>query len=155
MPQPRKPNAIKKILGNPSKEAKHKLEDCVKFNQSEMDTYAPPDLSERELEKWHELAPMLSATGVFTQGDREMLALYCRTWGRYYDAVEHVRRYGAYTTKGKERDNVASPWVDVMLKTSNSLVSILAKFGMSPVDRAKASVVQKEEVNDPKDRFFS
>lgn len=155
MPQIRKPTAIKKILGNPGNVSKDKLEDTVKFNESEMDTFAPPDLVGKELEKWYELAPMLRDTGVFTQGDREMLALFCREWSVYIDAVEHTRRYGSYVAKGKDNDMVTSPWVGEARRSLIVLKDILGKFGMSPVDRAKATTVSKEKTADPKDRFFS
>ena len=155
MPQLRKPTEVKKILGNPSKEAKSALENKPEFKRSKNDVFSPIDLKGLEVEKWNELAPILNDAGIFTSGDRELLAKFCRLWPAYIGAIDDLRKFGAYREQGRERELVIAPWMNLLLKLEPQMIGILAKLGMSPVDRSRVNTVAKDTSTDPADRFFN
>jgi P27 family predicted phage terminase small subunit len=146
------PVAIKKLKGNPGRR-KHEIENKPAFEEGEFNLFCPSDLSEVGAAKWAELAPMLNNAGVLSQGDRDMLAQFCRYWEISMECLGDQRRLGASIDAGGRM--VQAPWTKTLLQLAPILERHLVHFGLSPTARGKVTVIEKNKSVDPKDRFFN
>lgn len=65
-------------------------------------TFDPVGLSERGLARWRELEHARE----WTDAQRQLVAAYCASWGRWADAVAHVAEHGAVVTITDDKGNV-------------------------------------------------
>ncbi len=79
--------------------------------------------------EWDRLLSVGPYAAVIEKPDRALLAVYCQLWARFVEG-EQTKEY----LSGRELQ---------------SLVSLGAKFGLSPTDRTKMPVSQPKAVNDP------
>jgi len=100
-------------------------------------------------EEWARLAPKLERLGMLTELDEAAFAGYCEAYARWREASEFITRTknGGVYQPNESNYLVQIPHVNIAFKSSTLMCVYLAKFGMSPSDRA-GLVVDKQEDED-------
>lgn len=100
---------------------------------------APDHLHGQAREIWDWLVDELQPIGVLATVDRLLLASLATAWGRYLEAELMLRREGrVLTTTNKNR--VPNPWLTISRQEREVMISLSARFGLTPSDRAKVGV---------------
>ncbi|MBR5499635.1 MAG: P27 family phage terminase small subunit, partial [Bacteroidales bacterium] len=97
---------------------------------------------------------LVAGAGLFPS-DLHQVILYAHSYDQYWIYDDAVKEYGAVlknTNKFGEEVLVANPAVKMRRDALKDLTAIAARFGFSPVDRAKIKLEVKEE--DPLDDFL-
>lgn len=143
----KKPTALRVLEGNPGKRP-------LPVNEPKPAPIAPtcPSWLGKEARKeWRRLAPLLHRLNLLTQLDRGDLAAYCDSYGRMVEAAQELaklsRGAGCYNYPQKDAAGVlvgikTGEWAQVRMirKCKEEMTRYSAKFGLSPVDRARMSV---------------
>ena len=100
------------------------------------------------VDKWAELADILSKMGVLTTGDGEALATLCEVHSAEQSCLLQLRAGGAvmHTDLGGVKPNPAGPMYRSLVAMKASLLS---EFGLTPSSRTKLATkaeVQKDEL---------
>ena len=100
------------------------------------------------VDKWVELAEILSKMGVLTTGDGEALATLCEVHSAEQSCLLQLRAGGAvmHTDLGGVKPNPAGPMYRSLVAMKASLLS---EFGLTPSSRTKLATkaeVQKDEL---------
>jgi len=105
------------------------------------------------VEKWNELAGILSRMGVLTTGDGEALATLCEVHAAEQACLLQLRASGAvsHTAAGGMKPNPAGPMYRSLVAMKASLLS---EFGLTPSSRTKLAT-QVEVKKDELEEFFS
>jgi len=105
------------------------------------------------VEKWHELAAILTRMGVLTTGDGEALATLCEVHSAEQSCLLQLRAGGAvmHTDLGGVKPNPAGPMYRSLVAIKASLLS---EFGLTPSSRTKLAT-QVEVKKDELEEFFS
>ena len=105
------------------------------------------------LEKWNELASILSRMGVLTTGDGEALATLCEVHSAEQSCLMQLRAGGAvmHTDLGGVKPNPAGPMYRSLVAMKASLLS---EFGLTPSSRTKLAT-QVEVKKDELEEFFT
>lgn len=127
--------------------ALHKLEgtyrECRHGDRMELPDSVPhkPDwLTGTAAAVWYQTVAVLSqCQGLLSEVDAGLLATYCEAWQTYLDAQAIVAAEGLIATGGNGV-KYQHPAVGIRNKARYEILRIGAKFGMSPVDRAKLSI---------------
>lgn len=111
------------------------------------DPAAPPCpdwLDEQAREMWTRTAPLLSAAGILTMADANVLARYCRLWSRWRRAEDFIEQYGnTYPIKddsGAVRYLAQFPEVGIAGKLAQQLTRLEQELGLTPSARSRVSV---------------
>lgn len=97
---------------------------------------------------------LVAGAGLFPS-DLHQVILYAHSYDQYWQYDDAVKTHGAVlqnTNKFGEQVLVANPAVKMRRDALKDLTAIAARFGFSPVDRAKIKLEVKEE--DPLDEFM-
>lgn len=152
MARPKKPTSLKLVTGNPGKRALAQGEPDPTYLE---DLTPPAHLPENVAAVWNELAPRLRAARLLTEIDTVAFELLCNSWANYRlatamvgDEHVHVSSKGGAST---------SPWAIVQSMAFKQVSACLAKFGMSPADRARVAVNPQGDLftEDPAAKFFT
>jgi P27 family predicted phage terminase small subunit len=110
-------------------------------------------VDEVAVEKWHELAGILTRMGVLTTGDGEALATLCEVHSAEQSCLLQLRAGGAvmHTDLGGVKPNPAGPMYRSLVAMKASLLS---EFGLTPSSRTKLAT-QVEVKKDELEEFFS
>jgi P27 family predicted phage terminase small subunit len=109
---------------------------------------APDHLSEgAALDKWSELAPILSRNGLLTECDLDTLTLYCQTWARYVEAETRLQTEGSTTTAQSGYQQV-SAWVTISKNTRADLLKLGDRLGLNPSSRSRINTTPQAEESD-------
>ena len=105
------------------------------------------------VEKWHELAGILTRMGVLTTGDGEALATLCEVHSAEQSCLMQLRAGGAvmHTDLGGVKPNPAGPMYRSLVAMKASLLS---EFGLTPSSRTKLAT-QVEVKKDELEEFFT
>ena len=100
------------------------------------------------VEKWEELAGILTRMGVLTLGDGEALATLCEVHSAEQQCLLQLRAGGAvmHTDLGGVKPNPAGPLYRSLVSQKAALLS---EFGLTPSSRTKLATkaeVQKDEL---------
>jgi P27 family predicted phage terminase small subunit len=100
------------------------------------------------VEKWEELASILTRMGVLTLGDGEALATLCEVHSAEQQCLLQLRAGGAvmHTDLGGVKPNPAGPLYRSLVSQKAALLS---EFGLTPSSRTKLATkaeVQKDEL---------
>lgn len=108
----------------------------------------PSWLSSAAKAEWRRVAKPLFDKGLFTELDKNTLALYCETWARYLGAqavlVEQGETYEAADGTPKRR-----PESIVVKDCQLELRAMIALFGLSPSARMRMDLASAQEPADP------
>ena len=105
------------------------------------------------VEKWQELAVILTKMGVLTTGDGEALATLCEVHSAEQSCLLQLRAGGAvmHTDLGGVKPNPAGPMYRSLVAMKASLLS---EFGLTPSSRTKLAT-QVEVKKDELEEFFT
>ena len=152
--RPPKPSQLKLVEGNRGKRAITKHEPDPTYLQ---DITAPTHLSDQARAVWDELAPKLQRAKLLTELDTAMLEMTCIAVANHRLVTELAGTKLLH--RNEETGSVsASPYLIVQSMAFKQAVLGLARFGMSPQDRARVVVNPQSELfnhaNDPAARYF-
>ena len=105
------------------------------------------------MEKWNELAAILTTMGVLTLGDGEALATLCEVHSAEQSCLLQLRAGGAvmHTDLGGVKPNPAGPMYRSLVAMKASLLS---EFGLTPSSRTKLAT-PVEAAQDDLEAFFT
>jgi P27 family predicted phage terminase small subunit len=86
--------------------------------------------------------------GLFTVLDKAEFAAYCQAWGRWVEAEEALRQYGAVIVTPNKM-LAQSPYLSIANRAMADMRSAAASFGMTPSSRGKVKADKPAE----KDEF--
>ena len=144
-----KPTNLKVLEGNPGKRPLNESEpqpdptipDC------------PEWLHEDARVEWERITPELHRLGLLTSIDRAALAGYCESWAQYKQAIEFLHRHGPVypikTDAGEVKYLQQVPQVGIANKALANIRSLCAEFGLTPSSRARISLPNETENEDP------
>lgn len=141
----RKPEHIKQIEGTLEKRDKGtglqlKLPDGVPL---------PPDhLSDAAKGAWGYIAGQLHEMGILTSADALLIEIMCTTYARmvHNQMILDMRGSSTYIHLGRV---VAYPEVAIVADCAKLLNAMMSKCGMSPLDRTRLTMPQREEASNP------
>lgn len=139
-----KPTVLKRLAGNPGK---RKLPSQEPRPTGGIPS-CPKHLSKIAREEWSRLSGELGRIGLLTSIDRAALAAYCAAYARWVDGQKLLDK-GGMTTLTPQGMVMVSPYVTIVNKAVDQMVSIAAQFGMTPASRARVSADREP----PKDAF--
>jgi P27 family predicted phage terminase small subunit len=117
----------------------------------------PANLSRAGKVAWNRYVTLLTELGILTVSDGPALQCLSEATADLAAARQALRERGSltYATTTRSAGLMHRPWPEVALvaESDHRLMIWLAKFGLSPVDRARVSIVGKD-YPDPNARFF-
>lgn len=97
----------------------------------------PPDhLTEAEKAEWRRIGKHLLEAGLLTKLDLDVLEAYCRTYVRWVEAEEQVRRYGT-VIKSPNGYPIQSPYLAIANKALAQMKSLMGEMGLTPASRVR------------------
>lgn len=99
---------------------------------------------------------LIKGAGLYTS-DLHQIILYASSYEQYWTYYDSVKKHGAVlktTNKYGDQVLVANPAVKMSRDALKDVLAIAARFGFSPVDRAKLKMVPKDD-EDPLDKFMN
>jgi P27 family predicted phage terminase small subunit len=113
----------------------------------------PAWLTEGAKATWRRLARMLTAAGMITKADGQVLTRYCDAWDKWVKASQFLNERGEMYPVKDDKGNVRCfmPWPQVSQyhKLSQSLTRLEQELGLSPSGRARLSAVRPEPAPPP------
>jgi len=148
--RPKKPTALKILEGNPGKRDINPAE--VKPNNKA--PKCPKWLTKYAKEEWAALSESLEKLGLLTSIDGAAFAGYCQCYARWRLAEETLENMSEWTVETNSGSKQMNPFVALSQKNLSLMSIYLAKFGMSPSDRAGLVVDMKEEEESPMEKLL-
>jgi P27 family predicted phage terminase small subunit len=150
MARPRKPTALKLITNTARPDRINPREPQPPRKRPR----CPPHLSDGAKVQWRHFVKLLDAMGVLTEADGPALAALSETADDLVAARRALAAYGGSLTYVTEAGMIrVYPEVRLVNDATKRLQSWLARFGMTPADRARVSVVGGKD-EDPAARFL-
>jgi P27 family predicted phage terminase small subunit len=100
----------------------------------------PDDLKGEAFAEWSRIVPDLNRAGLLAEIDRGYLVAYCEAWASFCEARESLHENGALIA-GRDGGVVRNPAAMVMKDSLDMMLKFGAKFGLSPIDRARLGKV--------------
>lgn len=148
----RKPTNLKVLEGNPGKRPLPKNEP----KPAPIAPKCPSWLPAAGKRLWKQLAPKLSALGLFTEVDGAAFAAMCLHWALLTEAAVDLKRRGAVVDSAREDGAmVKNPSLQVLRDNSSAFAQYAARFGLTPQDRCRISVPGAETDDDGMDALLS
>lgn len=133
MPRPAKPDALKDLEGNRSKEGKPSGE----RPKPRQGAPTPPHwLKGEALAEWGRIVPELDSIGLLSVVDRAALTAYVTGWATFADASKDIEARGTMV-EGRDGKLVKNPSVAMQRDAMNLIKMWCSEFGLSPSARAK------------------
>lgn len=135
-----KPTELKRLQGNPGRRPLGK-------DEAQPDTvlmYCPRWMSDVAKAKWRQIAPRLRHARLLTEVDHDLLSAFCVAFARWQEADGMVQKQGQVITS-KNGSEYLSPWLVASSMAFKEMISIAAKFGMSPSDRTRIKIEKDEK----------
>ncbi len=142
MGRPPKPNALKKLAGNPGKRKLPRNPEPKKYLPQ-----CPRHLSPVAKVEWHRVVKELYDLGLLTRIDSTALAAYCQSYSDWVEATKKLKD-GNYTIISPKGYEMQSPWVAIGNKALEKMAKFMSEFGMTPASRGRIRMPDKE-VEDP------
>lgn len=149
MGRPPVPTSLKVLRGNPGQRAINADEPTP----PPADITPPARLGGAALDKWNEIAPLLSGMGVFTQADRSVIERYCLLHEQWLHVVKHVQENGMtqLTQTGYSQLTAEGS----LFKTLPAeLMRIEQQFGMTAAARSTMKVSNAAAPEDPLEAYI-
>jgi P27 family predicted phage terminase small subunit len=99
----------------------------------------PKDLDEVGKKKWKQIVKLLTAMGIITKADKDMMELYCIAHSRRQSAQAMVRKFGDIL-KSKQGGLYRSPYLDVVNHASKEMQKLAKSLGLDPMSRKKLGI---------------
>lgn len=109
---------------------------------SKTDVVCPVDLPPPAHEIWDRLAPDLIRTGVLTAWDVDLFATFCQLLALHRAALEECfdAKGAPMPTVEGDRGQVKNPAVQIARDTTQVLISLSGRYGLTPSDRAELKI---------------
>ena len=146
MPYPMKPTELKRRAGNPGHRP---LPDPILIGgrMDLADLLEPPDELPKDGQKlWRELAPQLIRAGVLDRADVNLFEDLCRAWARLKQFGRIVASEGVISM-GSQGQFRTAPWVTAERAAAEEFRQLCARFGLSPVDRARLGLASLQRLS--------
>jgi len=145
---PKKPTALRKLEGNPSKRPFPRNEPQPDPSMPE----CPEWLLDDAKDEWDRVAPELHRLGLLTQLDRVALAAYCQSYAKWKQADEWIKENGTvYPIRGPDgevRYLQQVPQVSIANQCLKQIRAFCAEFGLTPAARARMELPNEREEDD-------
>lgn len=139
--RPRKPDALKRLEGNPGHRPLNR--DEPKFDAV---ISCPAWLTMGAKTEWRRiLGALMKVPGLLMTVDRAVLASYCQAYARWRDAEDHVEKDGATITITGQHGYCAeqvSPWVNISKTYHDAMMKSAREMGFTPAARSGVKVQQ-------------
>jgi P27 family predicted phage terminase small subunit len=132
---PRKPTALKKLMGNPGRRPLPTHEPKVEAAIPD----CPAHLDELAVYEWERISRELEPLGLLTRLDRAALAMYCASWSDWVRYSEKVRETAA-VVKSPSGYPILNPYVSLADRAFERMQRTLRGLGLTPGDRASLHV---------------
>jgi P27 family predicted phage terminase small subunit len=145
---------LKIAKGNPGKRPLNTNEP-----QPPSSNITPPSwVTDKALDKWHEVVPLLVSMGVMTDADIEAIARYCAMHEQYLKYLDQVRRgldvLVMRDDAGRVKYMQSTPAATMMMKLAASMLRIEQEFGLTP--SARSGIASSKSANaDDLERFLA
>jgi P27 family predicted phage terminase small subunit len=137
--RPSKPTALKILEGDrPSRI------NTSEPAPAEVEIRVPSWLSPKAKRVWRALAPDLKHRGVLTFWDAELFAQWCHAAVRAREAAAHIAREGEVVTTARGEVK-KSPRFQVWRDSTDVMLRIGARFGLSPSDRSQLTLPEVDD----------
>ena len=147
------PTALRLIKGNPGKRAINKNEPKPTRGVPK----CPAHLDAKAKTAWAKLCKSLDEMGILTLADQYALEVLVSIYARIRDLQKAVKDYGSttYTTISTAGEKVvkAYPEVSQLEKAESLFRSYLTEFGLTPSARTKVEASEKENKDDPLQKY--
>ena len=133
-----KPTLVHQVHGNPGNRP-------LNDNEPKLETgpLEPPDfLDAYGLEEWRRVEPMLTKSGLVTQGDLAALVAYCDAWGNFRKAVELRAQAGPPIIEGSNGVLKENPVYRMVRLERREVIRYAAELGITPSARSRVDRVQ-------------
>ena len=142
----RKPTELRLIEGNRSKRPIPRTPKHAPLTE-----HPPDELTPAGKRLWRRLLVEFGKTRLLQRTDREALLVYCDLWAVYEDAMSKVRKFGPLMASRSHNDERAavtkSPAWRVAIDAKREMDTLWARFGLTPVDRARLEVPNEVAAN--------
>ena len=141
-----KPNAIKKLEGNPGRRP---IPD--EMPSPEKDATCPAWLEPEAKREWKRLSPWMHSLKILTDADRAAFATYCQAYARWREAEEFLTKHGPIvkTPSGYWQQ---VPQVSIAQTYCKIMTRIASEFGLTPSARSRIVMAQKADMS-PRDEM--
>jgi P27 family predicted phage terminase small subunit len=106
--------------------------------------------------EWNRIVPELAALGLISLLDRGAISGGCQMWAMYVQAVRDIAENGTTFTITTVKETAGSttttsgyegprPAVAIMMKSWQQYLAFCARFGLTPADRSRLSVPEKQD----------
>lgn len=153
---PKKPTALRKLEGNPSRRPFPK-------NEPQPDPSVPecPEwLLDDAKEEWFRIAPELYKLRLLTRLDRVALAAYCQSYAKWKQAEEFIQKYGTTYRMVKIDDDGRKyiysqqhAEVGIANQCLKQIRAFCAEFGLTPSARARMEFPSERTPDDFEQRL--
>jgi P27 family predicted phage terminase small subunit len=127
----KKPTNLKLLEGNPGK----RPIDINEVKPMPIADPCPDWLSEYAKQTWHDYAPRLEKLGLLTDIDMLDFQNLCIQAGMLRQAYENLKKYSTLTMTTQTGYEQQRAEVGIVTSCTKSIVTLAARFGMSPSDR--------------------
>jgi len=132
-----KPLALKEAEGNPGKRN-------LNYNEPRARNVRPkpPEhikANPLALVEWKRLVRILWPTGVLTEAESDVLALYCTAYCQWVEATKEVTKHGM-VVKSPNNFPIQNPYLGVANQAAKQMRSLLIELGMTPASRSRIAV---------------
>lgn len=141
--RPRKPTALKLVMGNPGKRVLPKNEPKPPVSRPS----APEWLLGQARDEWTRVVGRLADVGLMTDLDVGALAAYCQAYGRWVQAEQALERFAARDAqthgiiiKTSNGNAVQNPLVGAANVAMHLMHRFAVEFGMTPSARSRLDV---------------
>jgi len=148
MPNPAIPTAVKQLAGNPGKRPLNRREPKPRSKRPKMPAHLTPDART----EWLRVMRIMQPTGVITEAEADILAVYCMAYAQWVQAFAIVQRLGLImvTPAGLAMRNPALKIVDDAQRT---MLRCMGELGMTP--SARVRLVAPESAGDAFEAFLN
>lgn len=157
-----KPVALHLLQGNKAHLTKGEIDKRLQAEQQfavATDKIKPPKwLDDTGKKEFKRIVKEMAQTGILTNIDVDMLALYCDALSQYIECSETIRQEGImveYTNKAAETNKVPHPLLSKKKQLFEQMKALASEFGFTPAARAKIAIPKQEQKEETKfDRLF-